>query len=259
LNVSVAITGAGAAPTGTVTLTGGGYTSAAGTLTSGSYIFAIPANSLSAGADTLTVTYSGDANYVADTGTASVTVTQSAFTLAASTPTAVAPGTAATSTVTVSTATGYAGAVTLTCALTSSPQGASNLPTCSVGSSTVALSGTTTSGTATVTVSSTPATSALASPNLGGKYWGWAGTGGAVLAFVMFLGIPARRRGWRSMLGALALMAALSSLAACGGKSTPPGSGNSGTTAGSYIFTVTGTGSPLVSPTPTTTFTLTIN
>jgi hypothetical protein len=256
LSVSAAVTGAGVTPTGTVTLSGGGYTSTAATLSSGSYTFTIPANSLSAGTDTLTVSYSGDTNYVGGTGTASVTVTASVFTLAATTPAAVAPGSPSTSTITVTTATGYSGTVTLSCALTASPAGATDLPTCSGGSSTITLGGSTTSGTATVTVSSTAATSAMARPDANGFGRAWAG-GGSVLAFLVFLGIPARRRKWLSMVGVLALMVALASLSACGGKSSS--SGNSGTTAGSYTFTVTGTGSPSVTPAPTTTFTLTIN
>ena len=260
LSVTTAVTGAGATPTGTVTLTGGGYTSAAVTLSGGSATIAIPANSLSAGTDTLTVSYSGDSNYVAGTGTASVTVTASVFTLAASTPAAVAPGSPAASTVTVTTATGYAGTVTLTCALTTSPAGATDLPTCSGGSSTVTLSSGATTGTATITVSSTSASSsALVWPKAGGKGRGWAGTGGAVLAFLVLLGIPARRRSWRSILGALVLMVALGTLAGCVGKKTPPNTGNLGTTAGSYTFTVTGAGSPSETPAPTTTFTVTIN
>jgi len=251
LSVATAVTGAGVTPTGTVTLSSGGYTSAAATLSSGSYTFTIPANSLSAGTDTLTVSYSGDSNYIAGTGTASVTVTESVFSLAATTPAAVASGSPATSTVTVNTATGYAGTVTLTCALTTSPTGAKDLPTCSGGSSTVTLSSGTTTGTATVTVTTTGSGSAMMRPAAGGAW-----TGGAVLAFLVFLGIPARRRGLRSMLGVLLLMTVLGGLAACGGGS---GSGKSGTTAGSYTFTVTGTGSPSVTPAPTTTFTLTIN
>jgi len=260
LSVTAAVTGAGATPTGTVTLTGGGYTSAAVTLSGGSATIAIPANSLGAGTDTLTVSYSGDSNYAAGTGTASVTVTASVFTLSATTPAAVAPGSPATSTVTVTTATGYAGTVTLACALTTSPSGATDLPTCSGGSSTVALSGGATTGTATITVSSTSASSAmLVWPKAGGKGRGWAGAGGAVLAFLVLLVTPARRRSWRSMLGVLVLMAALGTLAGCGGKKTPPTTGNLGTTAGVYTFTVTGTGSPSVTPAPTTTFTVTVN
>ena len=257
LSVTAAVTGSGVTPTGSVTLSGGGYTSASQTLSSGSATFAIPANSLSAGTDTLTVTYSGDSVYAAGSGTAAVTVTQSVFTLAASTPAAVSPGTVATSTLTVSSSTGYAGSVSLACTLTSSPTGATDLPTCSSGSSGVTLSGATTSGTATITVSSTAAPAATAYRDAGGPGRGWASAGGAVLAFILFLGIPARKRNWRSMLGALILIAALGSLTACGGHSKS--SANTGTTAGTYTFTVTATGSPSVSPTPTTTFTVTIN
>jgi hypothetical protein len=255
-SVPVVVTGAGVTPTGTVTLSGGGYTSTAQTLVGGAYTFLIPANSLSAGTDTLSASYSGDSNYASATGSTSgstsPTVTASAFSLAATTPAAVAPGSPATSTVTVSTATAYSGTVTLTCALTTSPTGATHLPTCSGGSSTITLGGGTTSGTATVTVSSTT-NSAMARPDANGFGRGWAG-GGAVLALLFFFGIPARRRNWLSTMGALALIVVLGGLSACGGKST-----QSGTTAGSYTFTVTGTGSPAEAPAPTTTFTLTIN
>ena len=255
LNVAVAVSGAGAKPTGSVTLSGGGFTSTAEALASGSYTFAIPANSLSAGADTLTVSYGGDANYAAVTGTASVTVTQSVFTLAATTPAAVSPGSSATSTVTVSTATNYAGSITLTCALTSSPSGAQNLPACT-SSGMVALSGTSTAGTAMMTVTSTSSNSSeLAIPNFGGKNWRLGG--GAVLAFMAFLWLPARRRNLRSILGALIAVAVVSGLSGCGGGSNSPKA--SGTTSGSYTFTVTGTGSPSDGSTATTTFTVSIN
>jgi hypothetical protein len=104
----------------------------------------------------------------------------------------------------------------------------------------------------------------LVYPKMPGKGRGWAGAGGgAVLALLVFLGIPARRRSWRQMMGVLALMAALGSLAACGGGNSVSGGGGgggiSGTTLGSYTFTVTGTGSPAVSPIPSTTFTVTVN
>ena len=66
--MTVTVTGSGATPTGTVTLSGGGYTSAATTLSGGSANIVIPANSLSAGSDTLTVSYSGDSNYAAASG-----------------------------------------------------------------------------------------------------------------------------------------------------------------------------------------------
>jgi hypothetical protein len=102
------------------------------------------------------------------------------------------------------------------------------------------------------------ATTALVRPGFD-KSRGWFGAnGGAVLTFLICLGIPARRRSWRSMVGILAVMVALGSLAACGGGGGAAGD-NAGTNAGTYTFTVTGTGTPSVSPTPTTTFTLTVN
>ena len=255
LNVTAKVTGTGVTPTGTVTLSGGGYTSAVQTLVGGSYVFTIPANSLNAGIDTLTVTYSGDANYYPGTGPATVTVTQSTFTLAASAPTAIAsPGGQTTSIVTVTAVGGYAGTVALSCTPTYTGMYA---PTCSITSTPVSMG-----GTATATVFTTAATAELAYPKMPGKGRGWAGAdGGAVLAFLVFLGIPARRRSWRQMLGILVLMAALGSLAACGGGGGG-GGGNTGTTGtptGTYTFTVLGVGSPSVMPVPSTTFTVTVN
>jgi hypothetical protein len=254
----------GTAPTGTVKISGGGYTSAAEALVSDAYTFTIPANSLTAGSDVLTVSYSGDPNYSAATGTATVTVTSAAstgtFTLSATTPAAVAPGTSATSTITVSTADSYTGTASLTCALTSSPSGAVDVPTCSLSPTSVALSSTSTNGTITATVATTAATTAqLARPEPHGTGREWMG-GGAVLALLFFFGIPARRRSWRSMLSAFLVMAALAGLAGCGDFwQAPAGNTAGGTTAGAYTFTVTGTGAPAVSTAVTTTFAITVN
>lgn len=259
LNVTAAVTGSGATPTGTVTISGGGYTSSAQTLLSGSYMFAIPANSLSAGSDTLTVSYAGDTVYTAGTGTASVTVTASAFALAATTPSGVNPGSSASSTISLTSSTDYSGTVTLACALTGSPAGATDLPTCSAatGGGSITVTGGTPGGTGTMTVNTTAASSSMNKPHIGG--WAEAGSG-VVLALLVFFGIPARRRGWRAMLGVFVLILALGSLGACGGGGGGGGgNGNPGTTAGLYTFTVTGTGSPAVSPAPTTTFTVTVN
>jgi subtilase family serine protease len=263
LTVTGAISGSGPTPTGTVTLTGGGYTSGTITLSSGSYSVTIPANSLIAGADTLTVSYSGDADYAASTGMATVTVTETVYAVSAAAAASVSPGGSTASTVTISSATGYAGTVTVTCALTNSPTGASNLPGCAakLGNATVTLSSTTTTGAATVTVTTTAATTGAL--RLPGNGKGLAGAGSAVLAILVLFGIPARRRAWRAMLGVLALMAALGSLAACGGGGSGSGgsggSGNAGTTAGTYTFTVTGVGSPALTPAPTATFTVIVN
>jgi subtilase family serine protease len=267
LSVQVTVSGSSSSetyPTGTVTLTSGTYSSGTVTLSSGRYTFTIPADSLRSGTDTLTATYSGDSYYNSATGTATVTVTKSIFALSATTPSSIAHGASTTSTVTVSSSTLYVGTVTLTCALTTYPSGAVYLPSCSSGSNTVTLSSSSSSGTATVTVSTTAASAALAYPRLPGKGGGYGNElfgagGGALLAFLFFLGIPARRRSWRSMLVILVMMTALGCLADCGGGGGGGGGGgNSGTTAGTYTFTVTGTGSDTNTTTETTTFTVTV-
>jgi hypothetical protein len=84
------------------------------------------------------------------------------------------------------------------------------------------------------------------------------GAGGTVLAFLVFLGIPARRKSWRALLGAIVLLAGLGTLSACGGG----GGGTTTSTAtspGSYTFTVTGTGNDPASTQESATFTLTVN
>jgi hypothetical protein len=263
LSVTATVTGTGATPTGTVTLSGGGYTSSAQTLASGAATFAIPANSLSAGTDSLKVSYNGDAVYGAGNNSANVTVAASTFALAQPAAASVAKGGSSTATITLSSSTFYTGTVTVSCALTTSPAGAANLPTCSpaAGGGTITVTAGTPSGSGSVTVNTTAATTAsMQKPHVGG----WAeAEGGAVLALLVFFGIPARRRAWRTMLGAFILLAAIGSLAACGGgggsKSGGGGGGNPGTTAGAYTFTITGTGSPAVTPAVTTTFTVTVN
>ncbi len=100
----------------------------------------------------------------------------------------------------------------------------------------------TASGPVTLNISTTASTAMLAWPKLGGKR-GWAGAGGgAVLAFLVLLGVPRRKRNWFSMLGVLVMMVALGTLAGCGGggSSNSGGTGIAGTTAGAYTFTVTG-------------------
>lgn len=263
LHVTATVTGTGIAPTGTVTLSGGGYTSPTGTLSGGSYTFTIPANSLNAGTDTLAVSYSGDTNYAPTTGTAAVTVTIPAFTLAASVPEAVAPGSSATSSVTITGVSGYTGTVTLACSLTSAPSGATNLPTCSTDNSTVTLSAGATTSKKTFTVSTLKSTSTRGRTGYGNRSE-WSGANGvAVLALLMCLGIPHRRRAWQSMLGILAAIAVLGSLTGCSNSllqnSSSTGPNNPGTGASAYTFTVTGTSTPSVSPTPTATFTLVVN
>ena len=257
LYVAVAISGSEGAGTGSVTLTSGSWNSGSQPISSGTANITIPSSTLPAGTDTLTASYSGDASYLAGTATATVTVSPSSFTVTAGNPPNVDPGQQAEVNVSLQSSNGYTGQVTLTCAVTSQPSGAVDLPTCKGG--TIPLQGG--SDVTTVLVSTTVATASNSRP----PFPGLAGFGGAALAFLSFLGIPARRRGWRNLLGVVVLIFVVAGMGACGGGGGTSGGGggsgggSSGTTAGTYTFTVTGTGSPAVSPAPTTTFTLTVN
>jgi hypothetical protein len=280
LNVTATVTGASTAessPTGTVTLTASlqgsgivGYTSSAEPLVGGVYVFTIPANTLSvqSGIYVLTVSYSGDPIYDSMSSSAQESVGVTAFTLTApaTEPTISAPGGDTTVTILVNTTAGYTGEAIFSataCQMTSGPANESHdIPTCTLPSGSISM-GTGMGSTMNFTVSTIPASSAaLAYTKLPGKGWAGAG-GGAVLALLLFLGMPARRRSWRSMLGLLLLMAALGSFSACGGGSSASsgggGMGDPGTTPGTYLFTVTATGDPTVAPTPSVSFSVLVN
>ena len=91
--------------------------------------FNIPANMLKSSpnsptSDTLTADYLGDPNYAQVVKPVTLTVVQSTFSLAASTPTSVSPGAQTTSTITVDSPSDYTGTVTFTsanCVLTGFP------------------------------------------------------------------------------------------------------------------------------------------
>jgi len=268
LTVTVTVSGSGAKPTGSVILQANedDYNSTQ-TLTGGTTTFTIPSNTFTAaGTVTLTVTYSGDSNYaVAGTSTtvtvSGTTTSTGTFALGAITsPATIAPGATANATATVSSSSGYAGTVSLSCALTTSPSGAVNLPTCSP-SGTITLSASTTSGTATLAVSTTPATIESDAVKKSASNGLVDAGSGALLALLVFFGIPARRKAWRAMLGMIVLLIALGSLEACGGGSSGGGTTTiPGTTAGTYTFTVTSQGSPGPSAPPASqTFTVTVN
>jgi trimeric autotransporter adhesin len=281
LGVTVSITGTGPVPTGSITLSGGGYTSSAETIgtspctSNTNCVFTIPANSLSSGADTLTASYSGDSNYKSSSNTGSVTVTESTFTLTPGAPSSssVTPGQSATVAVAAAPTAGYTGTLTLTCAQTSTTASGGDGTTCNPnGSDQINLATCGASCSVTFTIGTyAPVTAALVRPKLpgsgnkgtGGSEWMGAGSG-AILALLAFFGIPARRRSWRSMLSILVAMVAIGTLASCGGGTTNGGGGGGGqndpgTTAGTYTYTITASASPSVTPTVTKTFTVTVN
>jgi hypothetical protein len=184
------------------------------------------------------------------------------FTLAAAAVT-IAPGGSGTSAITATGTGGYTGASTITlsaCTLTSSPSGSVDSPSCSITASTVTLAaGSTTGSGGTVTIGTTAAANAIKAKAIQkaqleqrNSLRRWTGVGGLAIAGILFFGIPARNRKWRSLLGAFAFLAILGFASGCGsgGKKDP------GTTAGSYTFTVTGTDAGGTTATATITVTV---
>ena len=157
------------APTGTVTLTSGGKTLATSTsltpeisfsgTATGVATFNLAGSMLAAGVNTVTASYSGDANYGASTGTVKLTVSQASFALSAASVSLTAGSTTGNTTaITATSAGGFAGLVNLACAVTTAPASVSSPITCSVPAQ-IDLSGTTAT-TATLTVHSTTSTTA---------------------------------------------------------------------------------------------------
>ncbi len=239
--VSVAAAGGQPVPTGSITLTSGSY-SATQTLQSGEANFTVQGSALSAGNNTLTVAYSGDADYAAATGTAAVQVSE--VVASSGSPAPVSPGGTTTTTVSLSAGSGYSGTMELSCLLTSSPAGAMGLPTCNMkpGSLVFTSGG---SGTATLTIFTTTGGSAFLQPARSES--GWLGRGAGVLAAVLLLGFPSRRRRkWLSRLALLAVVICAVGAVGCGGGSAAGGGSGGGsssvtaTTPGTYSFTVKG-------------------
>jgi hypothetical protein len=100
LTVTVAVNGGSAnpAPTGSVRLSSGSYSSAPGTLSGGSAAITIPAGALALGTDSLTATYTPDTAsssiFTSATGSAPVIVTAGAPTITWATPAPIVVGTA---------------------------------------------------------------------------------------------------------------------------------------------------------------------
>jgi len=203
----------------------------------------------STGAYTATVT--GSSGGVSETTTVTLAIVLPAlFTLSGPSATVASPGMSASSTITITPSGGFTGAVALICAITSSPMGAIDPPTCTA-SQPAAISGTT-AVTSTLTITTTAAsTSALHDPfkrNLA--------LGGGTLAALLFFCLPFRRRKWLTLLSLVGFSAIAAASVGCVNGVPANDPSNAGTTAGSYTVTVTGTsGSAKV----TTTITVTVN
>lgn len=144
-------------------ISSGSYSSSATPLVSGAASIVIPANTLALGTDTLTATYSGDANYLPGVNSETITVNSVPPGLAISGNNLTflhGATTGNTATTTVTPTGGFQGIVALTASVTSSPAGAQYPPTLSFGPSTpVNITGAS-AGTALLTITTTAATSA---------------------------------------------------------------------------------------------------
>lgn len=228
-------------PTGTVSVSGGGFTSSAATLVGGNATIVIPAGSLAVGSDTLTIAYTPDAAssslYTNASSTASIIVSSvESFSLNGTAVTVAAGATTGNSSnITITPSGGFTGSLTLTAKITSAPAGAIDQPTFSFSpSGLVSITGTSAGTTSLIVSTTAPSTAAL---RIGSGF----GAGCAALALLL-VAIPRRRRFWSALVVLLLLPVGLLTLQACGG-----GSGGgigmtiSGTTPGAYSVTVTGT------------------
>jgi hypothetical protein len=247
-------------PTGNVVFTIGSATQTEALNSSGVATYTGTAPS-TAGALAISAAYQGTAEFSASiSNTLSEIVVISSFTVSGTTV-SVAPGatTGNTSVITVTPVNGFTGTVNLSCAI--SPTAASDPATCGISPASVTISGGAQTSTLTVYTTAPTSCSAMVHPTHPGEPWYAAGS--ATLACLLLFGIPARRRSWRTMLGMLAILVVLSGgILACGGGGGGAGGGggnnctpNSGTTAGSYTITLTGTSGTL---TATNTITLTV-
>lgn len=143
LSVTVTVASAasgGITPTGSVTLSGGGYNSTSQALnSSGTYVFTIPAGNLGVGSYNLTASYTGDVIYASKSGTAAIVVSGPTFTLnvpaAVVAPATIAPGSSATATITVAPLLGYTGTIQLNCQETSDTASGGDGANCTGGGS----------------------------------------------------------------------------------------------------------------------------
>jgi hypothetical protein len=211
-----------------------------------------------AGLNTVTVAYSGDANYAPATTTIIVDNTgQPAFTLSNSGSIQVSAGAASgnTAAVSLTPTNGFTGTVNLSCVVSTNVTNPTHLPGCGLSPAALTISGTS-KVTSTLAVSTTAPTGVALGP--GPSRIGRLTT---LLALVFWFGIPSRRRARLQIMIAIALFASMGVLGCGGGGSGSggTGAGNSGTTTGSYSVTVTGTDAATGKITAQTTVTVTVS
>ena len=267
-------------PTGTVSVSVDGGTATTVSLTSGVGTYSF--SSTTAGAHTITATYSGDTNFATSSGSITLTVGSAAptgsFALTVSpTSATVAPGATTTGTITLTPSGGFTGTVALTDSASTLTDGCIVLNT-----GAVAITGTA-AGTATYTIYTsavpcpsgsarpgTPAPSNAVARNTTPNHpspWKQLPLPASLAGALLLLSLRGRSRSLRAKLLraglALVLVFALSfsglGLTGCGSSSTTNNNGTTTTTdtpPGTYVITVTGTSGTTTS---SATITLTVS
>jgi hypothetical protein len=210
-------------------------TTCSGTGATGSAQMTTANGALPNGSDTITATYSGDANYATSTGTVVVTVGGTPdFTLPTGglgTVTISAPGGSGSVNLSITQTNGFNSVVNFTCV--------SGLPTgAACGAGTIAAGQTTGS----MTVTTTAPHSALMLDRRQSYVAWWMAGGGIPLAGIFLLGTPKRRR---CVLIGMLVPCCLVVLPSCGGSSGRGGGGGGGTPPGTYTVNVTATSGTL--------------
>jgi hypothetical protein len=192
----------------------------------------------------VTVTITGTSGSLSATTTVDLSITAEPGVAPGSggtTSLTVTPGTTTGNTGTISVAgtNGFSGVVDLTCSVTTTLTGVSDMPTCSLNPTSVMISDAA-AQTSTLTVNTTAASS---SENQERRLF-WPSASGATFAFVLLFVRPRKRKGRVAIIGLLLLFVS-TGLIACGGGGSGSGGGgsrggNTGTTPGAYTITVTG-------------------
>ena len=199
----------------------------------------------SAGTDTITATYKGDAINAGSSGTTSITVTNPGITVTGTpvTISSTAPGNSGTSTITLTSTGGYSGNANLTASGTLNVDGAFSVAAVTVTP--------TTPGTATFTITTVAATGNL-KKGPASNYRTVAAAGGTIAGCLLLLLIPGiRRKRWPVALAMLVFLSVGAGLG-CGGGTA------GGAPAGTYTVTVTATDSSNTAITGSTNVTVTI-
>lgn len=166
---------------------------------------------------------------------------QPSFTVAGGSIPAIAAGGTATSTITITPAGGFTGTVSLGCAISGSPAGAVDPPTCAVSQPSAIT------GTQAVSANLTVTTTGASAAALHNPLRPLIKLGEGTLVAILFFWFPLRRRKWQTMFGLQLLATLVTLVSGCAGSSQITTRDGGGTTAGAYTITVTGTSGSLQS------------